>query len=110
MTKPVVLRALETYQAKLKKEYDKLDEIVNSSPETKLLEVFKEAQKLMSNGDRFSNKTVKRMEELSADEKKYRLAIKKSRNPKTYEKWSMLKIELNELTCEISRQQWRFKQ
>lgn len=53
MPKSVVLKALEAYQAKLKKEYDKLDEIVNSSPETKLLEVYKEAQALMENGDRF---------------------------------------------------------
>ena len=110
MPKPVVLRALESYQAKLKKEYDKLDEIVNSSPETKLLEVFKEAHELMSRGDRLSDKTAKRMEELSADEKKYKSAIKKTCNPKTYDKWSTLKIELNELAVEISRQQWRFRQ
>jgi len=102
--KSVVLRALEAYQKKLKKDYDKLDEIVNSSPETKLLEVYKEAQELMESGDRLSDKTVKRMEELSADEKKYQLASKKSSNPKTYEKWSLLNSELHELAYEIARQ------
>jgi len=106
--KSVILRALEAYQKKLKKDYDKLDEIVNSSPETKLLEVYKEAQELMESGDRLSDKTVKRMEELSADEKKYKLALKKSCNPKTYDKWSSLKIELNELALEVARQQ-RFR-
>lgn len=106
--KSVVLRALEAYQKKLKKDYDKLDEIVNSSPETKLLEVYKEAQKLMESGDRLSDKTVKRMEELSANEKKHKLALKKSCNPKTYDKWSSLKIELNELALEVARQQ-RFR-
>lgn len=105
--KSVVLRALEAYQKKLKKDYDKLDEVISGSPETKLLEVYKEAQKLMD-GDRLSDKTVKRMEELSADEKKYKLAIKKSYNPKTYEKWSSLKLELGELAWEITRQQ-RFR-
>ena len=66
------------------------------------------AQALIENGDRLSDKTVKRMEELSADEKKYKLALKKSSNPKTYDKWSALKVELNELAFEISRQQ-RFR-
>ena len=108
--KSVVLRALEAYQTKLKKEYDKLNEVISGSPETKLLEVFKEAHELINNDDRFSDKTIKRIEELSADEKKYKIALKKSNNPKTYDKWSTLKIELNELAAEISRQQWRFRQ
>ncbi len=106
MDESVVLKALKFYREKVQKDFDKLDAIVNGNHASKLIDVLKEAQEITKKPDWYKTHGS-RLKSLSIEEKRLRAAIKKSCESATNDKWLAARLELDELSREISNIEFR---
>jgi hypothetical protein len=98
--KSVVLKALEAYQTKLQREYSKVDALLHGDFLRPLMDVREEFHGLVNTG-KHDKKTLDRMSELAAKEKKLHADFKKSCAMKTTDRWIKLSAELDELNNAI---------
>jgi hypothetical protein len=105
MTDSVVLKALKFYQAKVQKDFDKLDAVFSAHPATELIGVIKEAQEIISQPNWFETHK-NRFEELAAKEKQLKTVIKKQCDRKASDRHMNLRLELEELAQEIVREEY----
>lgn len=101
----VVLKALKFYQAKVQKDFDKLDAVFGARPGSELVAVMTEAQEIISKENWFETHG-KRIEELAVKEKQLKAAVKKQLDRKAGDKHIDLRLELDELAREIAREEY----
>ncbi|MBJ7539871.1 hypothetical protein [Marinomonas transparens] len=105
MSDSIVLKALIFYQAKVQKEFDKLEAVFSARPGSELVDVMREAQEIISKPNWFETHNA-RFQELADKEKQLSAVMKKQLNRKASDKHMSLRLELEELAREIAREEF----